>query len=84
MASSEVFFDLATQKHIITIQLNRIADATFIDSIHKAFEEAGKQFVAEHGEKILAAISTQNIEKYVAEYVTKNLELKLKEQTNEQ
>jgi hypothetical protein len=79
MASTEITFDHVSMEHKIIITLNHRADDIVLGSIHEALEAAGKKFVEEQGEKILAELKTENIEKYVAEYVAKNLILTLKE-----
>jgi len=79
MAQTDIIFDPLSQSHKIIITLNHRADNIVLDSIYEALEAAGKKFVEEQGEKILAELKTENIEKYVAEYVAKNLILTLKE-----
>jgi len=79
MAKSELTINPATQERMLTIYFDRDADRFLLASVEEAMKAAGEQFVKDNIDKILAELKTENIEKYVAEYVAKHLELNIKE-----
>ena len=79
MAHTDLSIDPNSRNIMFKISLDRNGDEMVFNSIREALKAAGEQFVKDNMDKILDELKTENIERFVAEYVARNLELKIKE-----